>query len=327
MPFKVSHDGTVDYVKMEDKPTHVVISKQEITGSKELPGCTLQVIDKNGNVVYDQIKDPEYNQVTRDVQKEGGSIVKEPLIGENFNRIPTGVSIPPKQVEETLNTLFEKGGMRRNRDFSIPLIYERSGDTITVKRYPSDQHPLTVTKDNIAEMSERISRQAQKMIDNIHGSFQVNENRLQPFMEAADKAIEKQLERDIRNSMRENLNQVMDHQLENQKTVQEQAAEHPILESQIDAEVTQTTPGMPTAEPQHTETEPVQENGDQETADNWVIIPDDVPAVSELDEDGRITPYEREMIEQEAAEIISHSFEPDQPCCQGPAEEDPDLGA
>ena len=100
-----------------------------------------------------------------------------------------------------------------------------------------------------------------------------------------------------------------------------------ILESQIDAEVTQTTPGMPTAEPQHTETEPVQENGDQETADNWVIIPDDVPAVSELDEDGRITPYEREMIEQEAAEIISHSFEPDQPCCQGPAEEDPDLGA
>ena len=51
VPFKVSHDGTVDYVKMEDKPTHVVISKQEITGSKELPGCTLQVIDKNGNVV------------------------------------------------------------------------------------------------------------------------------------------------------------------------------------------------------------------------------------------------------------------------------------
>lgn len=39
-----------------------------------------------------------------------------------------------------------------------------------------------------------------------------------------------------------------------------------------------------------------------------------------------ITPYEREMIEQEAAEIISHSFEPDQPCYQGPVEEDPDLG-
>lgn len=33
VPFKVSHDGTVDYVKMEDKPTHVVISKQEITGT------------------------------------------------------------------------------------------------------------------------------------------------------------------------------------------------------------------------------------------------------------------------------------------------------
>ena len=83
---------------------------------------------------------------------------------------------------------------------------------------------------------------------------------------------------------------------------------------------------MPAAEPQRAEKEPIQENRDQETVDNWVNIPDDVPAVSELDDDGRITPYEREMIEQEAAEIISHSFEPDQPCYQGPVEEDPDLG-
>lgn len=277
-------------------------------------------------IVYDQIKDPEYNQVTRDVQKEDGSIVKEPLIGENFNRIPTGVSIPPKQVEKILNTMFEKGGIHKNRDFSIPLIYERIGDVVNVKRYPSDQHPLSVTKDNIAEMSERISRQAQKMIDNIHSSFQVSENRLQPFMEAADKAVEKQLEHDIRYSVRENLNQVMNQQLENQKTVQEQAAEHPIPEPQIDAAVKQTAPEMPAAEPQRAETEPIQENRDQETVDNWVNIPDDVPAVSELDDDGRITPYEREMIEQEAAEIISHSFEPDQPCYQGPVEEDPDLG-
>ena len=51
IPFKVSHDGTVDQVKMEDKPTHVVISKQEITGSKELPGCHLVIKDKNGKVV------------------------------------------------------------------------------------------------------------------------------------------------------------------------------------------------------------------------------------------------------------------------------------
>ena len=53
--FSVSHDGTVDYVKMVDKPTHVVISKQKISGSEELPGCTLQVIDKNGIVVEEWI--------------------------------------------------------------------------------------------------------------------------------------------------------------------------------------------------------------------------------------------------------------------------------
>ena len=63
MPFKVSHDGTVDYVKMEDKPTHVVISKQEITGSKELPGCTLQVIDKNGNVVDEWVSTDQPHEI------------------------------------------------------------------------------------------------------------------------------------------------------------------------------------------------------------------------------------------------------------------------
>ena len=63
VPFKVSHDGTVDYVKMEDKPTHVVISKQEITGSKELPGCTLQVIDKNGNVVDEWVSTDQPHEI------------------------------------------------------------------------------------------------------------------------------------------------------------------------------------------------------------------------------------------------------------------------
>ena len=51
VPFKVSHDGTVDQVKMEDKPTHVVVSKKKITGKEELPGCHLVIKDKNGNVV------------------------------------------------------------------------------------------------------------------------------------------------------------------------------------------------------------------------------------------------------------------------------------
>lgn len=49
--FKVSHDGTVNQVKMEDKPTHVVVSKKIITGKEELPGCHLVIKDKNGNVV------------------------------------------------------------------------------------------------------------------------------------------------------------------------------------------------------------------------------------------------------------------------------------
>lgn len=38
VPFTVSHDGTIDTVIMWDIPTHVVISKTDITGEKELPG-------------------------------------------------------------------------------------------------------------------------------------------------------------------------------------------------------------------------------------------------------------------------------------------------
>ena len=142
-------------VKLQSKILNVLIDERgqwklpdETKADKSvqaLAGEIRKAVTYYTGIVYDQIKDPEYNQVTRDVQKEDGSIVKEPLIGENFNRIPTGVSIPPKQVEKILNTMFEKGGIHKNRDFSIPLIYERIGDVVNVKRYPSDQHPLSVT--------------------------------------------------------------------------------------------------------------------------------------------------------------------------------------
>ena len=38
---------------MKDDTTKVTISKQDITGDQEVPGATLQVIDKDGNVVKD----------------------------------------------------------------------------------------------------------------------------------------------------------------------------------------------------------------------------------------------------------------------------------
>ena len=53
--FTVSENGTVDVVIMQDDTTKVMISKQDITNGKELPGATLQIIDENGNIVEEWV--------------------------------------------------------------------------------------------------------------------------------------------------------------------------------------------------------------------------------------------------------------------------------
>ena len=53
--FTVSPDGTVDKVEMKDAPSHVEITKSDITTGEELPGATLQIINKNGNVIEEWI--------------------------------------------------------------------------------------------------------------------------------------------------------------------------------------------------------------------------------------------------------------------------------
>uniref|UniRef100_UPI00366E4053 SpaA isopeptide-forming pilin-related protein n=1 Tax=Ruminococcus bicirculans (ex Wegman et al. 2014) TaxID=1160721 RepID=UPI00366E4053 len=57
--FTVSENGTVDIVIMQDDTTKVMISKQDITNGKELPGATLQIVDENGNIVEEWISTNE----------------------------------------------------------------------------------------------------------------------------------------------------------------------------------------------------------------------------------------------------------------------------
>ena len=44
---------------MQDDTTKVMISKQDITNGKELPGTTLQIIDEDGNVVEEWVSTDE----------------------------------------------------------------------------------------------------------------------------------------------------------------------------------------------------------------------------------------------------------------------------
>ena len=59
--FTVSETGEIDYVQMTDDTTKVSISKTDITGEKNVSGATLQIIDKNGNVVHEWISGTDVN--------------------------------------------------------------------------------------------------------------------------------------------------------------------------------------------------------------------------------------------------------------------------
>ncbi len=57
--FVVDESGDVTKVKMNDDTTKVEISKRDITNDEELPGASLQIIDKDGNVVDEWISTTE----------------------------------------------------------------------------------------------------------------------------------------------------------------------------------------------------------------------------------------------------------------------------
>ena len=58
-PVTNSEDGEVIEIKAVNKSTKVRISKQDITTGEELPGATLQIIDKDGNVVDEWVSTTE----------------------------------------------------------------------------------------------------------------------------------------------------------------------------------------------------------------------------------------------------------------------------
>ncbi|MCR5141799.1 MAG: Cna B domain protein, partial [Ruminococcus sp.] len=61
--FTVSDNGSIDKVTMYDDTTKVRISKRDITNDEELAGATLQIIDKDGNVVDEWISTAEAHYI------------------------------------------------------------------------------------------------------------------------------------------------------------------------------------------------------------------------------------------------------------------------
>ena len=84
--FTVSMDGTVDQVVMEDKPTDVILSKKEITGSEELPGNQMELIrKKDGTVVDSWISEKEPHRITGKLEADEEYILRETSPKEGYS--------------------------------------------------------------------------------------------------------------------------------------------------------------------------------------------------------------------------------------------------
>lgn len=62
--FTVSPDGAVDTVWMKDSPTRVSITKQDVTGQKELPGAQMELRDEKGRLVEAWVSGEEPHVMT-----------------------------------------------------------------------------------------------------------------------------------------------------------------------------------------------------------------------------------------------------------------------
>lgn len=63
--FEVSEDGSIAEVEMEDEYSKINISKTDLTTGEELPGATLQIIDKDGKVLEEWVTDGKPHRVEK----------------------------------------------------------------------------------------------------------------------------------------------------------------------------------------------------------------------------------------------------------------------
>ena len=82
--FTVSENGTVDIVVIQDDTTKVMISKQDITNGKELPGATLQIIDENGNIVEEWVSTSEPHFIEGKLTAGKEYTLKETMAPEGY---------------------------------------------------------------------------------------------------------------------------------------------------------------------------------------------------------------------------------------------------
>ena len=84
MTFTVNEDGAPEQLVMEDRQTHVAISKKDITNGEELPGAHLEVIDSDGTVVEEWISSEEPHEIVGVLRAGETYTLRETIPADGF---------------------------------------------------------------------------------------------------------------------------------------------------------------------------------------------------------------------------------------------------
>lgn len=82
--FMISEQGIRETVIMEDLPTHVQVRKTDITGTKEVPGAALQILDHDGTVLEEWISGTGPHEIIGVLQAEKEYILHERSAPEGY---------------------------------------------------------------------------------------------------------------------------------------------------------------------------------------------------------------------------------------------------
>ena len=82
--FQVNEDGTAEEILMENRPTHAVITKKDITNGEELPGAHLELLDEDGNTVDEWISTDRPHEIVGELTAGASYVLRETIPAEGF---------------------------------------------------------------------------------------------------------------------------------------------------------------------------------------------------------------------------------------------------
>lgn len=123
----------------EDEPTTVEITKTDLTGEKEIPGCKLKLLDEEGNIVEEWISTEEPH------------VIKELVVGKNYTLVETQPAdgyVTAESIEFTVENTAE---IQKHQMMDDVTKVEISKQDIAGKELPGAKLTILDEEGNVVE--------------------------------------------------------------------------------------------------------------------------------------------------------------------------------